>query len=73
MSITLFGALRGNTNLNNNSVTYSSPGTQFQISAYTEITITDGADPTQIAGDNFSNENPNDTSQTYNGEVIAWD
>lgn len=73
MSINLYGALRTNTNLNSNSVTYSSSGTQFQISSYTQITITDGADATQIAGDNFSNENPNDSSQTLNGEVIAWD
>lgn len=73
MSISLYGALRSDTNLNSNSVTYSSPGTQFQISAYTQISITDGVDPSEIAGDNFSNENPNDTSQTLNGEVIAWD
>lgn len=74
MSKTIFGAFRTDTTLSDSTVTYSNnSGDTFQITAYSSITISDGADATIIDGDDVVNETPNDPTQTYNGNAIAWD
>ncbi len=73
MPINIYGAFRSDTNLSDNAVTFGTAGSTFQISAYSQITISDGADPTIIDGDNVNNELPNDPTQTYLGNVIDWD
>ena len=55
MAIKIFGAFRSDTNLGDSAVTYATSGTTFQISSYSSLTMTDGADGTIIDGDNVSN------------------
>ncbi|WP_299354605.1 Hint domain-containing protein [uncultured Shimia sp.] len=73
MAITVYGAFRNATTMSDNTATYATNGATFQISSYSTITFEDGADGSIIDGDNASNESPNDTTQTYSGNAIAWD
>lgn len=73
MSNALYGAFRTDTSLSTNGATYANTGETFQIFSYSTITITDGADASVIDGDNIVNETPNDPTQTYAGNAIAWD
>ena len=73
MAIKIYGAYRTDTNLGDDAVTFATAGTTFQIGSYGSLTMTDGADPTIIDGDNVVNESPNDPTQTLNGDVIIWD
>lgn len=73
MAINIYGAFRSDTTLSDGAVTFGTAGSTFQISQYSQITITDGADGSIIDGDNVNNEVPNDPTQTYLGEVIDWD
>ena len=73
MSISIYGAFRTDTTMSNNTATYATIGSTFQISSYSKITITDGADPTIISGDSSTNETPNDPTQTLGGSAITWD
>ncbi|WP_424830712.1 Hint domain-containing protein [Ruegeria sp.] len=73
MPINIYGAFRSDTTLSDNAATYATTGATFQISQYSQITITDGADGTIIDGDSAENEAPNDPTQTYLGEAIDWD
>jgi len=73
MAITVFGAFRSNTTLSDGAVTFATPGTTFQISSYSQITFSDGADGSVIDGDDVVNETPNDPTQTYLGNAIDWD
>lgn len=73
MPISIYGALRSDTTMTDNMVTYATVGSTFQISSYSSLTFDEGADPTVIAGDSASNENPNDPTQTLDGNAIAWD
>ncbi len=73
MAINIYGAFRSDSTMTDSQAQLYQPGTTFQITAYSQITISDGADPTIIDGDNVSNETPNDPSQTYLGQSFAWD
>lgn len=73
MPTNVFGAFRTDTDLSANDVTFDPTGVVFEISAYSQITIGDGADATIIDGDDQNNEFPNDPTQTFNGNVIFWD
>ncbi len=73
MPISIYGALRSDTTMTNNMATYATVGSTFQINSYSQLTFDEGADPTVIAGDSVSNENPNDPTQTLDGNAIAWD
>ncbi|SDX94781.1 Hint domain-containing protein [Ruegeria halocynthiae] len=69
----IFGAFRTDTTLTTAQAQFGGVGTSFQISAYNTITITDGVDPNTIEGDGVTNETPDDITQTYLGNAIAWD
>ncbi|WP_371169855.1 Hint domain-containing protein [Aliiroseovarius sp. 2305UL8-7] len=73
MAINIYGAFRTDTTMSNNTATYATIGSTFQIGSYSRITISDGGDASVVSGDNIINETPNDPSQTYNGEVVIWD
>ena len=73
MPLTIYGALRSNSSLDSATVTYGITGTVFQISAYSQITLTDGTDPSIIAGDSVTNETSNDSTQTVGGDMAFWD
>ncbi len=73
MPTTIFGAFRSDSTLSDAGASSNVEGTSFQISAYNQITIEDGADGTIFDGDSDSNETANDPTQTYNGETIYWD
>lgn len=73
MPINIYGAFRTDTTLSDNAATYATTGATFEISSYSQITISDGANAAIIDGDNVSNESPNDPTQTYLGDAIAWD
>ena len=73
MAINIYGAFRSDTTLSDAAVTFGTAGSTFQISQYSQITITDGTNASIIDGDNLNNESPNDSSQTYLGQVIDWD
>ena len=73
MPTTIYGALRTDTTMTNAQASTTLSGT-FQISAYSQITIDDGADGTIYNGDHLSNETPNDVTQTLSGgNAIFWD
>ena len=69
----IFGAFRTDTTLTTAQAQFGGVGTTFQISSYSTITITDGVDPNIIEGDGVTNEVPDDITQTYLGNAIAWD
>ncbi|AML50499.1 Hint domain-containing protein [Falsihalocynthiibacter arcticus] len=73
MTSNAYGALRTDTTMTADMATYATQGASFVINAYSQITMTDGANPTIISGDSVTNETPNDPTQTYNGKAIAWD
>lgn len=73
MPITLFGAFRTDSTMTDAAAGFATTGSTFEISSYSQITISDGADGTIIDGDNLSNENPNDPTQTYFDNAIFWD
>ena len=73
MAINIYGAFRSDSTMTNSQAQLFQAGTTFEITQYSQITISDGADPTIIDGDNISNEDPNDPTQTYLGEAFAWD
>lgn len=70
---TVYGAFRTDTTLTTGQVQFGGVGSTFQISAYSSLTFDGGADPSVIAGDGTTNERPDDPTQTYMGEAIAWD
>ncbi len=73
MPATIFGALRSDSTLTDQGASTTVVGSTFTISAYSQVTIEDGADGTIFSGDSFSNESPNDPLQTFNGNAIYWD
>ncbi len=73
MPINLFGAFRTDTTMTDAAAGFATFGSTFEISAYSQITIADGADGTIVDGDNVVNETPNDPTQTYLGNAIFWD
>ncbi|GHE92872.1 hypothetical protein GCM10016455_11220 [Aliiroseovarius zhejiangensis] len=73
MTVSIYGALRTDSTLSLDAVRFGGVGQSFQISDYSKITISDGADPTIISGDSTLNEFPNDPTQTLNGNPIFWD
>ncbi len=73
MPTTIYGAFRTDSTLSDTGAAADATGTTFQISAYSQITIEEGADGTVFSGDSASNETANDPTQTYNGEIIYWD
>ncbi len=73
MPTNVYGAFRSDSTLSDAGASSTVVGSTFQISAYSQITIQDGADATIIDGDNISNETGNDPTQTLNGEIIFWD
>ncbi|WP_289043695.1 Hint domain-containing protein [uncultured Aliiroseovarius sp.] len=73
MSISIYGAFRGNTTMSSDMATSGGVGSTFQISSYDKIAISDGADPSIISGDDVVNEVPNDPTQTLNGKMFTWD
>ena len=73
MPTTIFGAFRTDSTMTDAMASFATAGSSFQISAYSQITISDGADATVIEGDSIANENPNDPTQTYLGNAIYWD
>lgn len=70
---TVYGAFRTDTTLSTSQVQFGGVGSTFQISAYSSLTFDGGVDPSIIAGDGSINERPDDPTQTYLGEAIAWD
>ncbi|KIC47021.1 calcium-binding protein [Ruegeria sp. ANG-S4] len=73
MPSTIFGALRSNTTLTDAGASTTVVGSVFEISAYSQITVEDGADGTVFEGDSVSNEIGNDPTQTLDDEIIFWD
>ena len=73
MTITVYGAFRTDTTMSDNLATYATTGGTFSITSYSELTFEEGADPDIIDGDSVTNESPNDATQTYLGNAIAWD
>ncbi|WP_109313514.1 Hint domain-containing protein [Ruegeria sp. AU67] len=73
MAIDIYGAFRSDSTMSTSQAQLYQVNTTFQISQYSQITISDGADPTIIDGDNVSNETPNDPTQTYLGRAFDWD
>lgn len=73
MPTTIFGAFRSDSTLSDAGASTSVEGSTFQISAYSQITIQDGADGSIFDGDSDSNETANDPTQTLDGEIIYWD
>ena len=73
MPTTIYGAFRTDSTMTDAMAGFATFGASFQISAYSQITISDGADPTIIDGDDISNETPNDPTQTYLGNAFFWD
>ncbi len=73
MPTNVFGAFRTDTDLTANEVTFDPTGVVFEISAYSQITVGDGADGTIIDGDDQNNEFPNDPTQLLDGNAIYWD
>ncbi|WP_171128044.1 MULTISPECIES: Hint domain-containing protein [unclassified Ruegeria] len=73
MPTPVFGAFRSDTTLSNAGASTAVVGSTFEISAYSQIDIDTGVDPTIFAGDSVSNETANDPTQTYLGETIFWD
>ncbi|WP_170562307.1 Hint domain-containing protein [Ruegeria atlantica] len=73
MAISIYGAFRSDSTMSTSQAQLYQVNTTFQISQYSQITITDGADPTIIDGDNVNNEVPNDPTQTYMGRAFDWD
>ena len=73
MTITVYGAFRTDTTMSDNLATYATSGGTFSITSYSELTFEDGADPDIIDGDSITNESPNDATQTYLSNAIAWD
>ena len=69
----IFGAFRTDTTLTTAQAQFGGVGTSFEISSYSSITISDGTDPNTIEGDGVANEAPDDVTQTYLGNAIAWD
>jgi hypothetical protein len=59
--------------MTDNLATYATINGTFQINSYSQLTFEDGADGTVIDGDSVTNESPNDTTQTLNGDAILWD
>jgi hypothetical protein len=59
--------------MTDNLATYATVNGTFQINSYSQLTFEDGADGTVIDGDSVTNESPNDTTQTMNGDAILWD
>ncbi|MEM6657517.1 MAG: Hint domain-containing protein [Pseudomonadota bacterium] len=73
MPSTIFGALRSNTTLTDAGASTTVVGSIFEISAYSQITIEDGADGSIFDGDSATNEVANDPTQTLDGDIIFWD
>ncbi|WP_170411916.1 Hint domain-containing protein [Ruegeria atlantica] len=73
MAINIYGAFRSDSTMSTSQAQLYQVNTTFQISQYSQITITDGADGTIIDGDNVVNEVPNDPTQTYLGRAFDWD
>lgn len=73
MPTTIFGAFRSDSTLSDAGASSSVAGSTFQIFAYNQITIEDGADGTIFDGDDISNETANDPTQTFDDEIIYWD
>ena len=73
MTISIYGAFRSNTTMTDNLATYATVNGTFQINSYSQLIFQDGADGTVIDGDSTTNESPNDTTQTLNGNAILWD
>ncbi len=73
MPSTIFGAFRSDTTLSDAGASSAVVNSTFTISAYSQITIEDGADDTIFDGDDQSNETANDLTQTFNGNTIFWD
>ncbi len=73
MPATIFGAFRSDTTLSDAGASSAVVNSTFTISAYSQITIEDGADDTIFDGDDQSNETANDPTQTFNGNTIFWD
>lgn len=73
MPSTIFGAFRTDSTLSDQGASSSVVGSTFSISAYSQITIEDGADGTIFDGDSVQNEVANDPTQTFNGNTIFWD
>ncbi|EEE37916.1 hemolysin-type calcium-binding region [Rhodobacteraceae bacterium KLH11] len=73
MPTTVFGAFRSDSTLSDAGASSSVVGSTFQISAYSQITIEDGANGTIFDGDSNSNETANDPTQTFDDEIIFWD
>ncbi len=73
MAINIYGAFRSDSTMTDFQAQLYQVNTTFQISQYSQITITDGADPTVIDGDDQVNEVPNDPTQTYLGRAFDWD
>ncbi|WP_317055938.1 Hint domain-containing protein [Roseovarius rhodophyticola] len=69
----VFGAFRSDTTLTAGQAAFGGVGTSFEISAFSTIDIDLGADTDTITGDLVTNENPDDSTQTFLGEAIAWD
>ena len=73
MAINIYGAFRTDSTMSTSQAQLYQVNTTFQISQYSQITISDGADPTIIDGDDQVNEVPNDLTQTYLGNAFDWD
>lgn len=73
MTTNIFGAFRTDTTMTDAMAGFGTLGATFEISAYSQITIEDGADASIIDGDDVSNETPNDLTQTYLGNAFFWD
>ncbi|WP_108861869.1 Hint domain-containing protein [Ruegeria sp. Alg231-54] len=73
MAISIYGAFRANSTMSTSQAQLYQVNTTFQISQYSQITISDGADGTIIDGDNVVNEVPNDPTQTYLDRAFDWD
>ena len=73
MSVSIYGAFRTDTTMSKFTAKLATIGSSFELGSYSKITIEDGSDSTVVTGDSGQDENPNDPSQTYNGEVIIWD
>lgn len=73
MTICAYGAFRTDTTMSDSTATYVTQDATFIINAYSQITMTEGDDPTIISGDSVTNEAPNNATQTYNGNAIIWD
>lgn len=69
----IFGAFRTNTTLTTGQAQFGGVGTSFEISSFSMITITDGVDANTVEGDGVTNELPDDLTQTFSGNAIAWD